>query len=112
MVFAAALQVTGCVESILKIAYRIGGNTRAGPAQIAIISSGMMGLVPGSSVANVTSTGALSTPLMKRVGFHPAFARAVEAVADAGGHINFSGLRRAAILIAGLPVITSTAYIP
>src|SRR3546814_1012734 len=47
MVFAAALQVTGCVEFIMKIAYRIGGNTRAGPAQIAIISSGMMGMVSG-----------------------------------------------------------------
>src|SRR3546814_10882661 len=82
MVFAAALQVTGCVEFIMKIAYRIGGNTRAGPAQIAIISSGMMGMVSGSSVANVASTGALTIPLMKRDGFQPEFAGAVEAVAS------------------------------
>src|SRR3546814_16958090 len=87
MVFAAALQVTGCVEFIMKIAYRIGGNTRAGPAQIAIISSGMMGMVSGSSVANVASTGALTIPLMKRVGFQPAFAGAGEAVASTGGPI-------------------------
>src|SRR3546814_13417504 len=79
MVFAAALQVTGCVEFIMKIAYRIGGHTRAGPAQIAIISSGMMGMVSGSSVANVASTRALTIPLRKRVGSQPEFAAAVGA---------------------------------
>src|SRR3546814_18020913 len=78
MVFAAALQVTGCVEFIMKIAYRIGGNTRAGPAQIAIISSGMRGMVSGSSVANVASTGALTITLRKRVGLQPDFAGAVD----------------------------------
>lgn len=102
MLFAAALQATGCVDFIMQLAYRLGGRTRAGPAQIAIISSGMMGMVSGSSVANVASTGALTIPLMKRVGFKPEFAGAVEAVASTGGQITPPVMGLAAFLIVGL----------
>lgn len=102
MLFAAALQATGCVDFIMNVAYRIGGNTRAGPAQIAIISSGLMGMISGSSVANVASTGALTIPLMKRVGFKPEFAGAVEAVASTGGQITPPVMGLAAFLIVGL----------
>ena len=102
MLLAAGLRATGCVEFIMALAYRIGGQTRAGPAQIAIISSGMMGMVSGSSVANVASTGALTIPLMKRVGFRPEFAGAVEAVASSGGQITPPVMGLAAFLIVGL----------
>lgn len=102
MLLAAGLQATGCVEFIMQLAYRIGGRTRAGPAQIAIISSGMMGMVSGSSVANVASTGALTIPLMKRVGFRPEFAGAVEAVASSGGQITPPVMGLAAFLMVGL----------
>ncbi len=102
MIFAAALQATGCVTFIMQVAYRIGGQTRAGPAQIAIISSGFMGMVSGSSVANVASTGALTIPLMKRVGFKPEFAGAVEAVASTGGQITPPVMGLAAFLIVGM----------
>ena len=102
MLFAAALQATGCVDFIMKLAYRIGGRSRAGPAQVAIISSGLMGMVSGSSVANVASTGALTIPLMKRVGFKPEFAGAVEAVASTGGQITPPVMGLAAFLIVGL----------
>jgi TRAP transporter 4TM/12TM fusion protein len=102
MLFAAALTATGCVDFIMQLAYRLGGRSRAGPAQIAVISSGFMGMVSGSSVANVASTGALTIPLMKRVGFSPAFAAAVEAVASTGGQITPPVLGLAAFLIVGL----------
>ncbi|MBK5928103.1 TRAP transporter permease [Rhodobaculum claviforme] len=102
MLFAAALQATGCVAFIMQLAYRIGGRTRAGPAQIAIISSGFMGMVSGSSVANVASTGALTIPLMKKVGFKPEFAGAVESVASTGGQITPPVMGLAAFLIVGM----------
>lgn len=102
MIFAAALHATGCVDFIMQMAYRIGGKSRAGPAQVAIISSGMMGMVSGSSVANVASTGSLTIPLMKRVGFEPEFAGAVESVASTGGQITPPVMGLAAFLIVGL----------
>ncbi len=102
MIFAAALQSTGCVAFIMQAAYRMAGRTRAGPAQIAVISSGFMGMVSGSSVANVASTGALTIPLMKRVGFRPEFAGAVESVASTGGQITPPVMGLAAFLIVGL----------
>ncbi len=102
MLLAAALQNTGCVGFIMRTAYRIGGKSRAGPAQVAVISSGFMGMVSGSSVANVASTGALTIPLMQRVGFRPEFAGAVEAVASTGGQITPPVMGLAAFLIVGL----------
>lgn len=102
MLLAAALHATGCVDFIMRAAYRLGGRTRAGPAQVAILSSGMMGMVSGSSVANVASTGALTIPLMNRVGFKPAFSGAIEAVASTGGQITPPVMGLAAFLIVGL----------
>lgn len=108
MVFAAVLDMTGCVDYIMGAAYRVGGKTRAGPAQIAVIGSGLMGMVSGSSVANVASTGALTIPLMKRFGFRPEFAAAVEAVASTGGQITPPIMGLAAFLIVG---ITGIPYV-
>ena len=102
MLLAAALEATGCVDFIMSLAYRLGGRTRAGPAQVAIVSSGFMGMVSGSSVANVASTGALTIPLMKRVGFRPEFAGAVEAVASTGGQVTPPVMGLAAFLMVGL----------
>jgi TRAP transporter 4TM/12TM fusion protein len=102
MLLAAAMTATGCVDFIMRTAFRIGGRSRAGPAQIAVIASGFMGMVSGSSVANVASTGALTIPLMKRVGFSGPFAGAVEAVASTGGQITPPVMGLAAFLIVGL----------
>ncbi|MFD1381265.1 TRAP transporter permease [Fodinicurvata halophila] len=102
MLLAAAMKMTGCIDFIMQVAYRLGGRSRAGPAQIAIISSGLMGMVSGSSVANAASTGALTIPLMKRVGFKPEFAGAVEAVSSTGGQITPPMMGLAAFLIVGL----------
>jgi TRAP transporter 4TM/12TM fusion protein len=63
------------------------GHTRGGPAKVAVISSGLMGTINGSGVANVVTTGQFTIPLMKRFGYSPAFAGGVEATASMGGQI-------------------------
>jgi TRAP-type uncharacterized transport system fused permease subunit len=63
------------------------GHTRGGPAKVAVISSGLMGTISGSGVANVVTTGQFTIPLMKRFGYSSAFAGGVEATASMGGQI-------------------------
>lgn len=63
------------------------GHTRGGPAKVAVISSGLMGTINGSGVANVVTTGQFTIPLMKRFGYPARFAGAVEATASMGGQI-------------------------
>ncbi|MGD8563427.1 MAG: TRAP transporter large permease subunit, partial [Desulfarculaceae bacterium] len=87
ILFGALLQACGGSELIEKISLVVGSRFRSGPAQTAIISSGFMGMVSGSTAANVAITGAFTIPLMKRRGFDPNFAGAVEAVASTGGQI-------------------------
>ncbi|MDX9861455.1 MAG: TRAP transporter fused permease subunit [Rhodospirillales bacterium] len=69
------------------LATRLAGRMRAGPAKVAVLSSAMFGSISGSASANVASTGAVTLPAMKRLGYPPAFAAAVEAVASSGGQI-------------------------
>ncbi|SFR16088.1 TRAP transporter permease [Desulfoscipio geothermicus] len=87
ILFGSFLEVSGCGKFFIDLAYSIAGRFRGGPAKVSVISSAMMGSVSGSAVANVASTGAFTIPLMKRVGYKPAFAGAVEAVASTGGQI-------------------------
>ncbi len=102
MLFGGALKATGALDFIVKLGFSVGRRSRAGPAQVAVISSGLMGTVSGSTVANVASTGAITIPLMKRYGFQPSFAGAVEAVASTGGQIMPPVLGLAAFLIVGI----------
>ncbi|MGE0205761.1 MAG: TRAP transporter permease [Hyphomicrobiaceae bacterium] len=102
MLFGGALKATGAIEFIVKLGFVVGRRNRAGPAQVAVISSGLMGTVSGSTVANVASTGAITIPLMKRYGFSPHFAGAVEAVASTGGQIMPPVMGLAAFLIVGI----------
>ena len=108
MLFAGVLQVTGGIDFIIKMAYAIGGRTRAGPAQVAVVSSGFMGMISGSTVANVATTGTLTIPMMKRYGFKPEFAGAVEAVASTGGQVTPPVMGLAAFLIVA---ITGIPYV-
>lgn len=101
MIFAGILQVTGGIEFIIAVGRALGGRSRAGPAQVAVISSGFMGMISGSSVANVAATGAFTIPMMKRSGFKPEFAGAVEAVASTGGQLTPPVMGLAAFLIVG-----------
>ncbi len=102
MLFGGALKATGALDFIVRLGFAVGRRNRAGPAQVAVISSCLMGTVSGSTVANVASTGAITIPLMKRYGFPPHFAGAVEAVASTGGQIMPPVLGLAAFLIVGI----------
>jgi TRAP transporter 4TM/12TM fusion protein len=102
LVFAGLIKATGGLDYVMKVAFSIGGRSRSGPAQAAVISSGFMGMISGSIMANVASTGAFTIPLMKRVGFKGSFAGAVEAVASALGQFTPPKMGLAAFLIVGL----------
>lgn len=87
MLFGAILDMTGAGEFFVNIAFALTGKVRGGPAQAAIYSSMLMGTINGSGAANVVTTGTFTIPLMKKVGFRPAIAGAIEAVASNGGQI-------------------------
>ena len=78
---------TGVGAFFINIAYSLTGHRRGGPAKTAVLASAMMGTVSGSSIANAVTTGAFTIPMMKRVGYRPEFAAAVEASASTGGQI-------------------------
>ena len=83
IIFGAFLGYSGTGEFFMKLA----GHARGGPAKVAVISSGLFGSISGSAVANVMGTGVFTIPLMKKTGYKPHFAGAVEAVASTGGQI-------------------------
>lgn len=87
IVFGAVLQRSGAGDILLKMAFSATGRFPGGPAHAAILSSGMFGSLSGSAVANVVSTGVFTIPIIKKVGFSPKFAGAIEAAASTGGQI-------------------------
>lgn len=87
VLFGTILDLTGAGEFFVNIAFALTGKVKGGPAQAAVYSSMLMGTINGSGAANVVTTGTFTIPLMKKVGFKPAFAGAVEAVASNGGQI-------------------------
>lgn len=87
LVFAALLDSTGAGRILMDLAFALTGRFRGGPAQAAMAASAMFGMVSGSTMANVVSTGTFTIPLMIRTGFSRVFAGAVEAVASCGGQI-------------------------
>ena len=87
VLFGALLEGVGVADFFNQLANSIAGRTRGGPAKIAVISSALMGMVSGETSANVATTGVFTIPLMKRIGYPPYFAGAVECSASAGGQI-------------------------
>ena len=87
IILGAFLEYSGAGQFFVDLAHSATGSTKSGPAMSAVLSSAMMGTISGSSVANVVTTGTFTIPLMKRVGYKPSFAGAVEAVASSGGQI-------------------------
>lgn len=85
VIFGAALSAFGTGSWFVDLSYAIGGRFRGGPAKTAVFASALMGTISGAPVANVVTTGTFTIPLMKRVGYPPAVAGAVEAVASTGG---------------------------
>lgn len=117
ILFGAYLESTGLGKLFIDIANAIAGWASGGPAKVAVLSSGLMGTVSGSSVANVVGTGSLTIPMMKKLGYHKDFAGAVEAAASTGGQLMPPVMGAAAFLMAefvGVPYIdiVKAAIIP
>ncbi len=87
ILFGAFLGRSGMGQLFNDLALALAGHKQGGPAKVAVISSGFMGSINGSAVANVVGTGAFTIPLMKRIGYQKEFAGAVEASASVGGQI-------------------------
>ncbi|WP_339800842.1 TRAP transporter permease [uncultured Marinobacter sp.] len=85
LLFGVGLQYTGAGQFFIDLAFALLGKTRGGPAKVAIFSSGLMGSMSGGPVTNVLTTGPLTIPAMRRVGFSRSYAAGVEACASTGG---------------------------
>ena len=81
IIFGSLLQVSGATEFFLEVGKAVGRRLAGGPAQTAVVSSMLVGMVTGSAMANVGITGAYTIPLMKKVGYKPEQAGAIEAAA-------------------------------
>lgn len=117
ILFGAYLETTGLGKFFIDIANAIAGWAAGGPAKVAVLSSGLMGTVSGSSVGNVAGTGAFTIPMMKKLGYRPEFAGAVEASASTGGQLMPPVMGAAAFLMAefvGVPYfeVVKAAAIP
>ncbi len=87
IIFGAFLERTGISKFFINMANAIAGSSAGGPAKVAVISSALCGMVSGSSVGNTVTTGSITIPMMKKTGYKPEFAGAVEAAASTGGQI-------------------------
>ena len=87
VLFGSFMERSGTGQLFMDFSMSLTGHTAGGPGKVAIVSSALFGTVSGSAVANVMVDGPITIPLMKRTGFHPPFAAAVEAVASTGGQI-------------------------
>ena len=100
LIFGAFLERTGISTFFIDLANSIAGATAGGPAKVAVISSGLCGMVSGSSVGNTVTTGSVTIPMMKKTGYQSEFAGAVEAAASTGGQIMPPIMGAAAFLMA------------
>jgi TRAP transporter 4TM/12TM fusion protein len=108
LIFAGFLMKSGAVQAFMEIAIKLMGRTSGGPAKAAVVASALMGSVSGSAAANVMVTGSISIPLMKRLGYPPSFAAAVEASVSSGGQFMPPIMGASAFIIAsvlGIPYI-------
>ena len=100
ILFGAFLDKTGVGKFFIDLAFAATGHLKSGPAMTAVVASGLMGSISGSSVANTVTTGAFTIPLMKKTGYKPYFAGAVEATASTGGQIMPPVMGAAAFIMA------------
>jgi TRAP transporter 4TM/12TM fusion protein len=107
VILGAFLEKTGLGSLIIDATYRLTGQRTGGPGLAAVTSSGLFGMISGSPVANVVTTGTFTIPLMKRVGYRPEFAGAVESAASTGGSYMPPIMGAGAFLLAEL---TGTSY--
>ena len=100
VIFGAFLERTGISNFFINLANSLAGWSSGGPAKVAVISSALCGMVSGSSVGNTVTTGSVTIPMMKKTGYTPEFAGAVEAAASTGGQIMPPIMGAAAFLMA------------
>lgn len=117
ILFGSLLEAFGGGKFFMDFSSALFGRYRGGPAKIAVISSGLMGSISGSAVANVTTTGAFTIPLMKKMGYDKDFAGAVEATASTGGQLAPPVMGAAAFLMSEIlavpyATIVKAAIIP
>ncbi len=117
VLFGAILEKAGAGGYFIKVAFAILGHLRGGPAKAAVVASGLSGLYSGSSIANVVTTGTFTIPLMKRTGFTPEKAGAVEVASSTNGQLTPPVMGAAAFLIAeftGIPYfqLIKHAFVP
>jgi TRAP transporter 4TM/12TM fusion protein len=108
VLFGALLEKAGAGNYFIQMAFSLLGHLRGGPAKAAVVASGMTGLISGSSIANVVTTGTFTVPLMKRVGFTSEKAGAVEVASSVNGQIMPPVMGAAAFLMVeyvGIPYI-------
>ncbi len=108
ILFGSILDKTGVGRFFIDLAFGLTGHLKSGPAMTAVVASGFMGSISGSSVANTVTTGAFTIPLMKKTGYKPYFAGAVEAAASTGGQIMPPVMGAAAFIMAEF---TSIPYV-
>ncbi len=117
IIFGAFLERTGIASFFISLANRLAGWSSGGAAKVSVISSALCGMVSGSSVGNTVTTGSVTIPMMKKTGYRPEFAGAVEAASSTGGQIMPPIMGAAAFLMAeymGIPYIdvATKAIIP
>lgn len=117
IIFGAFLERTGISNFFISLANKIAGWSSGGAAKVSVIASALCGMVSGSSVGNTVTTGSVTIPMMKKTGYKPAFAGAVEAASSTGGQIMPPIMGAAAFLMAeymGIPYIevATKAIIP
>ena len=108
VIFGALLERSGTGRVLMDVATGATGRSRGGPAKAAVVGSSLMGMISGTAVANVLTTGTISIPLMKRNGYRPHVAGAIEAVASTGGQLMPPVMGAAAFIMADL---TETPYL-
>lgn len=102
VILGALLESTGASKVLMDIAVSLTGRSRGGPAKAAVVGSSLMGMISGTAVANVLTTGTISIPLMKRGGYKPRVAAAIEAVASTGGQLMPPIMGAAAFIMADI----------
>jgi TRAP transporter 4TM/12TM fusion protein len=117
VVLGAMLDKSGLAKLFNDVAMSLGGRFTGGPAKVSVIASALLGMIQGSAATNVATTGAFTIPLMKKVGYKPAFAGAVEAAASTGGQFMPPIMGSVAFIMAeflGVPYlsIAAAAFIP
>jgi TRAP transporter 4TM/12TM fusion protein len=111
IIFGELLEKFGAGKFFIDLAYALTGGMKGGPAEAAVVSSALMGSINGSAVANVVTTGTFTIPLMKKVGYKPDYAGAVEAVASTGGQLLPPVMGAAAFIMADMTGISYTKII-